>query len=263
MNFKKILFILFLVILFLALIWKFNVFSIEKIDVISNIECACKTDLEKDLNFLNITFLDLKSSRINKLLKEKYLCIQDVSIEYSFPRVIKVTVYGRKFFTKVFPLNKTLDFIETEASVSSETALIDWSFPEVSSGDALVADDMGYIFVRKPDDFPLPKLFMSENLKLGGQLDLKKIRLIKEIFDKYYQIEQISLQPSFKAKILGNTLLINSSTKIAFSLERDILRQLASLQLILQKAKIDQRPIEIIDLRFDKPVVEYQQKLSK
>ena len=51
-----------------------------------------------------------------------------------------------------------------------------------------------------------------------------------------------------------------SVIKVIFRLKNEVDIQLASLQLILDKAKIDEKELEFIDLRFDKPVVRYAPK---
>lgn len=263
MKKKKTLFVPLLILIILIFIWKLNVFSIDKIEVSSNAECITDQILKNEISNVDINLIDLKSGQIKNKLMSKYLCVKDINISYQFPRTIKVTVYGRNFLAKVFPVTEVINFPETEASSSSETALLDWSFPTESSDDAFVADNTGYIFTKKPQSFSLPVIYLPENLTIGKQLDMKRFNFIEQVFEKYPQINSISGQLVINAKISGNTLLINDSPKVVFSLEKDILRQLASLQLILQKAKIDQRSVEIIDLRFDKPIIQYQSKMSK
>lgn len=60
--------------------------------------------------------------------------------------------------------------------------------------------------------------------------------------------------------VTQNSLTINSMPKIVLDLSRDLSLQIASLQLILQQAKIDEEAAEFIDLRFDKPVVRFAPK---
>lgn len=60
--------------------------------------------------------------------------------------------------------------------------------------------------------------------------------------------------------VAGTNLMINSTPKIVLDLNRDLSLQIASLQLILQQAKIDEEAAEFIDLRFDKPVVRFAPK---
>lgn len=263
MKLKKIVLILCTIIFLPVLIWKLNVFSITKIDTKSNAECVSEQDLAQELGSLSINWLDLNSTRIKDKLTTKFLCIKDVNISYNFPRGIKIEVFGRKFLTKVVSFDQTSAFSNFESSPSSEAALIDWSFPAISSDDAFVADNSGFIFIKKPSNFPLPTFFLAENLSLGKQLDFKIFTTLDLVFSKCLQMGIFMDPLNFKAKKYGNILLLDSFPKVALSLERDILKQLASLQLILQKAKIDEKTVVIIDLRFDKPVVEYLPKMSK
>lgn len=63
-----------------------------------------------------------------------------------------------------------------------------------------------------------------------------------------------------EAVVTQNSLTINSMPKIVLDLSRETEMQIASLQLILQQAKIDGEAAEFIDLRFDKPVVRFAPK---
>ncbi|MBI4038755.1 hypothetical protein HY384_02235 [Candidatus Daviesbacteria bacterium] len=54
----------------------------------------------------------------------------------------------------------------------------------------------------------------------------------------------------------------SNNPRIIFRLSNSLDVQLASLQLILGKAKIDGSRLEFIDLRFDKPVLKFTPKES-
>jgi len=83
--------------------------------------------------------------------------------------------------------------------------------------------------------------------------------LFKKISTVFTETRKYEINIS-EAEVLDQDFLVLSPRKIAFSLKRDILKQLVSLQLILQKAKIDESMIETVDLRFDKPVVKFLPK---
>ena len=53
---------------------------------------------------------------------------------------------------------------------------------------------------------------------------------------------------------------LTKKTIFIFLLDRDNQKELASLQLILQRNRIDLRSIESVDLRFDKPIVTFEKK---
>ncbi|MFA5933062.1 MAG: hypothetical protein WCV81_02200 [Microgenomates group bacterium] len=252
--------ILLLSILFIIIIWRLNILSIEKVNVINFAECVSVNDLSTEINRFDKNSILISPERLKNELSSKYKCIKDISMSYEFPKTVNVNVYGRKFLTKIYSVETPLNLTDLEASISSETSLLDWNFPQESSEDAFVTDETGFVFTKVKPETSLPILFLNENIILGTQLDPPIFKSIEQIFSKILTLAPISYQPNFKAKKYSNILLINTSPKVAFSLEKDILRQLASLQLILQKAKIDERVAEFIDLRFDKPVVQYRTK---
>ncbi len=262
MRFRKI-YALFLIGILLITIWRLNIFSVEKVVIYSYVDCVSEQDLKRGLDLLGKNPITLNVAKVKAELASKHLCIKDIDISYEFPRKLKIYVYGRKFFSKIVPLNQTNNLPDFEASSSSEAALLDWNFPLTLPSDMLIADETGFIFTSKQPNFPLPTLFLSENLILGKQINKRTFGLINQIFTEYLELEPMLGENNIVAKKYGNILLINSPVKVAFSLQRDVLRQFASLQLILQKAKIDSRVVEIVDLRFDKPVIEYQPKSSK
>ena len=68
---------------------------------------------------------------------------------------------------------------------------------------------------------------------------------------------------SLTTQILDNFFLIyptSLSPKVIFRLDQRIDVQIASLQLILEKAKMYSESLEFIDLRFDKPIVKFAPK---
>jgi hypothetical protein len=147
-----------------------------------------------------------------------------------------------------------------EASPSTGTALIDWSFPGASTS-SLVVDKKGVVF-SQDGDTSLPFLFFPDpTIKLGSTLNAEMFSAITYLFQKTTE----SLGSPFQAKIENNNLLVDTRPRIIFSLngaqngwlQQDILRQVASLQLILHKAKIESKLMESVDLRFDRPVVIY------
>lgn len=260
---KKKVAILLLIFLLGIIIWKSNFLTIEKVNFSNFAGCVSNDQLNSEIKNIDKNSLFYNSEKFKNIIFNKYECVKDISISYEFPKTANVSIIGRKFFAKVYSVNTPLNFIDTESSTSSETALINWDFPGESSEDAFVVDETGVIFNKVKYDFPLPVIFLSDNIGFGTKLGNHNFSAIDQIFSKLLILPPISYQPNFKAKMFENTLLLNTSPKLAFSLNRDILRQLASLQLILQKAKIDERVAEFIDLRFDKPVVQYRTNPSK
>jgi len=75
-------------------------------------------------------------------------------------------------------------------------------------------------------------------------------QLKEELKLRSFEIKQ------FKHEDVGSVEVeLNDGLLVYFSSQSEINKQLDSLQLILQRAKIEGRLITTIDLRFDKPVV--------
>lgn len=258
----KILF-LFLTLFIIFIVWKSNFLTVEKIKVTNLAECVNLDDLNSEINSLDKSWVLIDPNKIKIKLVTKFSCIKDVNVLYEFPKTVNIIVYGRKFLAKVYFSNFSLIQPDLESTASSETALIDWNFPSESSEDALIIDETGYIFTKVKSNYSIPTIFLTDNINIGSQFDKQAFSRIDQIFSKIITFPPIFYQPNFKAKKYGNKLFINSSPKLAFSLEKDVLKQLASLQLILQKDKMDEKVAEFIDLRFDKPVVQYHTNSSK
>jgi len=252
--------------LLLFLILKSNLLTIQKINIQPfNISCVNDKLLENDLDFKgqNIFLFDQKKAK-QKILN-KYYCIKDVFFKLSPSQQIEVNVIGRQAFSRLaviknIPFEKELQ----EASPSSVSALIDKSMPQVPNGLTLVTDETGFVF-DETEDTLLPVIFLiDQNIAKGRQLDKDLFENIVLIFNKFKEFGLVDPQNLsggiLLTKIMENNIIIKANIEVVLSSEKNILKQLASLQLILQKAKIDGKEMKSIDLRFDKPVVNFQLK---
>jgi hypothetical protein len=257
-----------LLIFFLGvfLIWKLDPFSIKKIDVSVTSSCGNPEDIKLVSKIFgkNIFFIDEKV--ILGELQRKYPCIQVIKLEKYYPSSILIIIQSRIPKFKVIKINPSpkLELTNLEATPSSQTALLDWAFPS-GGQETLISDENGVVF-SKDGGGELPTIFLAiEKINIGQQLDHNLFKKLTTIFNKLSELSpEISSEAtdsakisSVKGKIEDNNLLVDSRPRMIFELEKDVLRQLASLQLILQKAKINGREIKTIDLRFDKPVIEY------
>ncbi len=250
-------FLLFTIVgLISVLIYKFELYSIKISDIIINDAfCVNKSQVEDTLGLGKLNILSISFGLPKNSLLAKYPCVEDVRIERSFPRSIKIHVIGRKPFLKLanYQVVKGLDLSQIEASSSSTSALLNWDIEGVQQA-RFIADHVGIVF-KEEDIQGLPLIFITEELKTGFKFDIKDYTALIQILDNLSKEYQ-----GLEGKIVGNNLMIKTPQKMVFSLNRDVNRQLASLQLILQKAKINGESMELIDLRFDKPIVVYNPK---
>ncbi len=118
-------------------------------------------------------------------------------------------------------------------------------------------DDAGKI-ISLNDSPDIPSIIYSgdERIVVGGNLPKMQIRNLLDIL-KGLKLINYLYERTFWT--IESNLIVQSKPTVVFDLKSDSSIQLASLQLILEKAKIDKDQIEIIDLRFDKPVLRYAQ----
>ena len=255
-------FLIFTLILILAvaayMIINSPLFTIKEIDIEkhdiseASLRVNCATDLEvRQASFTpGQNFLFLDTDKVVENLKNKFICIQNVVVEKEFPNKIKLNISGRE--AKVLLISLSYK----EATTSSNLENI--ATPSAQDySDIFFADDEGVIFSRGDSNINLPKIFIYEKaINLGKDIEDLIIKVVK-VFDKMiiFGIDTKS------AKIISDEILLTDTTpKIIFKLNGEIDIQLASLQLILQQAKIDANTLEFIDLRFDKPVVRFAPK---
>lgn len=253
--YKNYVFLIILTIL-CVLLWKAEVLNIKKIVIEKNsAPCVDDQKLLSELKIKGELILLIDENNINKYILSKNICVKNIVLEKKIPDTVKIIINGRKGVARTvsFKNNLSINLKQLEATDSSQAALIDWSLPVSDSTDNFTVDDEGIVFAKN-DENSLPFLYISDQMiQIGNKIkniDFSKVALI------FIKLPQMNINIT-QTKIIEHNLQILGENKIIISLEKDILKQLASLQLILEKARIDNRTMEMIDLRFDKPVVKY------
>lgn len=249
---KFILFVL-VAVFFISLYMTANssLFRVSNIDIEKHeINCAQDSEIRQASLILGQNFLFLNTKKLMENLKNRFICIKKVVVEKEFPNKIRLNISGREAKLILIPLSNK------EASPSSSLENI--ATPSAQDySDVFFADDEGVVFSKGNTNLNLPKIFLYEGVVNLGKDSLKKISDIVKILDKV-KIFEIDIR---SAKIIDREILITDTRPmIIFKLNKDTPLQLASLQLILQQAKIDSNTLELIDLRFDKPIVRFAPK---
>ena len=263
-KFSKVKFFssLFLLVLILLVVFiHSDFFDVKKVVVkIDQQECVSEKDLQKSLNLLNQKIYLLNDGDIKTTLEKRYLCISKINLSKQFPTKVTIEITTRKPVAFLVRINKPQDLkLELhEASLSSEAAKLDFSITGFLSDTKFLVSENGFIFPdfhQNKQNIPTIYLVSSDiNFYKNIPLDFfsKTVNIMKKLSEMSF------IEVSFK--IEGNKFLVDGRPRIVFSLTKDINYQFASLQLILQKAKIESKSMELIDLRFDKPIVVYSPK---
>lgn len=223
----------------------------------SGISCATDGEILQKIAVTGKNYWEINQTRLESDLINQFPCVSSASFSYRFPNQIKLEVTNRTpIATVVSYLPKPqLLFTESEATPSSSSASLDWSFPELSPG-YLVVDQLGKVFSAQDVSWLPLLLIEQEKLEVGDDFDDQLFTNLAMVIKK---LPQIGI-PAYRFKKVGEYLLADSKPAVAVNLKSDINIQLASLQLILSKTKIDSKELEVVDLRFNKPVVVYSSK---
>lgn len=244
-----------------------------------NLNCVGSPEITNILSSMNLNYFSFKSEPIDAQLKKKFICIGKIEQEIYYPDRLKLKITGRqpKFVvTSVDPKVETnpqivLSLDQLNATQSTTAAFppkvlnqILNSYKSASESAYFLTDAEGLVFEEASTSGTLQKLsIFSEELTVGRYVSDDAVKKTSEILDRISGFD-ISLD---NLLVVGDRLIIDSTPRITFALNRAIDRQAASLQLILRQAKMnldpdnrDSRSVESIDLRFDRPVVVYSPK---
>lgn len=205
-----------------------NFFSLKTVEVEGSLTCVDKEGLLNAVSISGSNFFLIKSSEIETKLKAKFVCIKSVRILKKFPNTISLEARNREPQARIFIVKNQ------ESTPSAEIAV-----------DSFLIDDEGVRFSDNQEvDLRIYSESKDENFK-------KIISILNKIKSFGIEVNEVS--------IAGGNLLV-PFPKMIIALDKNIDIQIASLQLILSKAKIDEETVEFIDLRFDKPVVRFAPK---
>lgn len=264
-----------LLILLIVLLLRSNLLLVNQVSVESG-KTFCTTEeavkTEAKLEGQQIFLINI--SKVAERIKKRFICIDSVQLERVPPGKVKIKLTERIPAAKVnVILQPNLENLKMqEASPSSESGRLDFSIDESRTSLQFLVDKLSFIFADN-NDFAreyykevskVPEFFViSQAEKKGEFIKNKATSSVLEILPKINALKV----PVDSVKIDQNKILISGDPDLVFSTDKDLNRQLASLQLILQKATMnstdpskkepENKPIELIDLRFDKPIVVY------
>lgn len=243
-----------LIIISISLYFKFKIFIVKQVFVeATQLGCVDEVRLKDESSLMGKNILFIDSSKVENNLKKKFFCIKSVVVSRDFFSKVKLQVSGRQPFAILAILK------DREASSSALTFNIATS-SAMQVQDFYTVDDEGVVFSKNTEGANSPVLYVFDsNISLGQKLENNLIVNCLKILDK---VKTFGVEVN-KSLYSGDLLVINPDTvkpKIVFHINEKVDVQLASLQLILNKAKIDLKELEFIDLRFDKPVVKFAPK---
>lgn len=262
---KRLKIILVIILLIIGGLW-FNQHLAIKIVALnfSQLWCGDKSEIEKAIQLQGQNLMLLNTVPVGQRLVDKFLCLNSVQFTKIYPSRITVDLEGRLPVALIRPVTVpelSLDYSTLEATPSSSAALINWQY-QSSTEQWFYVDQTGLVFTTADLGHPYPNFQIEQpNLNVGSRLNDQVIQNAIWIAE---QLANEEIVPQSYLITATNNLLINAgSVKLAFNLEQDVEKQIASLHLILREAKIDAKELLNVDLRFAKPVVIYSNSKAK
>ncbi len=230
---KKLKFFLFLILLcfifFVILFFVNNFFLIKNIQIISDrkISLANKDEL------INKSLLFVNQDQIAKKIVQENSFLKTAVIDKVWPATLKVTVY---FYEPVAALvvNKGFFNLSVDGRILTKTKDNKLSLPVIN-------------YYQKLN---------SGSFQTGDWIDYKDIKQTLFFIDKLRQVNLIPLT----IDIGGQDMLIfnlNDDKKIVFSIRKEKESQNYQLELIIRQFKIQGKEFRGIDLRFNKPIIQF------
>lgn len=120
-----------------------------------------------------------------------------------------------------------------------------------------VVDEEGFVFSDKAESLNLP-IFLVNSLpgigdSIADETILKGLKLINLLKNSYISFEYINYPDEDSL-----TILLSDNFIATVSAKKQLSSQVDSLQYILRHSKIEDKVIEGVDLRFQKPVVKFK-----
>lgn len=175
--------------------------------------------------------LSFSSEILAQEIRQNYSYIEEVEVDFSFPDKVIVAMKQRQPLALI-SLNDKFWLVDCQGIVLGESGP-KTGLPEVYLTDSVSTEIRSGVNLN---DYSLSGVLaiLSGINRLGLDFD-------------YAQVSIADLELVFYA----------GKQKIIFSLDKEADIQVGSLQLILTRAKIEDKVPELIDLRFEKPVLNY------
>lgn len=252
------------IILFLLYFVQSNILTIRSIEVSAeNINCATPDQIRWSSKLFETNILLVNSAKLEDELKKQFYCIKSIKFA-TLPSKIKLHVFGREPAAILIPLkydeasksSELTEFSKKESTSSAEaSSSAGFRFFTNGSTEFFQVDNEGIIYSANVEQLNVPKVYINQTDLILGQkvtdeLIINTLKILQNLKILGVNIRDAKIYPN-------DLLLINTLPRIIFKLDNSIDTQTASLQLILNTAKINSESLEFIDLRFDKPVVRY------
>lgn len=220
-------FAIFLLVVFLtAAIYAVSSLEVKNVQIENGQDCLDQAELQEQMPLYNKNILILSTDSLQGQLKAKFPCLEETKVAKKFPNSIVIEVKTRLPVAKI-------------------------------AGSAYQLTDNGLV-VNQSTEMILPLIYLPENILLVPDQRLTDESVLFAL-SVAADLQKSDFTPTTIRFLSDAVAFYNAAgTVVLFTDQKSALQQVDSLQLVIATAKIDSAKITKIDLRFDKPIVEFK-----
>lgn len=211
-----------------------GIFSIKAISCKVDGVNECSAEITAELNrYIGKNLLRVGEAEIEKRIVSANRLAKTVRVNLRLPDSLGVEIVSRKPAAEISSAQSAVEAVEVDSAgvilgttkVGGEAPRLIW--PGIS---------------HWPIENPVPE-------------NIVKASAIASLAGEKFQLGDIASIDSGSSAGMTMVIRLKSGEKIRLSLNKDPVEQLATLQVVLNQVKIEGKPIQEIDLRFDRPVI--------
>lgn len=214
------------IVIFIVALLVFTSTKVKNIQIENAQNCINSDQVQEKSQIIGKSIFLISENKIQEDLKQ-INCASSIYVQKKFPSTIIVTPQTKK----------------------AHVVIADQPF-------SLTED--GYV-IKTSEGSNLPKVYLpqeiavAENTKIEDSKVVFALSLVKNLLKSDFTPTQVRFVDNADIIIYSQ-----AEASAMFTINRDAVEQVDSLQSVLSKARIDASKISQIDVRFDKPVVTYK-----
>lgn len=224
--FKPVILIFTICLIFLFSL--FNIFIVKNVTVSEKDACVERENLINEAGILKKSVFLINAGTISNHLLKKFKCLENVEVLIQIPSSVEIKYYGVKPVARVDSSNLFL----------------------TSGGLAIIA---------QTSENNLPVFFLPQGIEVseGAKITDPNSILALEIINLLLKSDFIPTN----VRIVNDSITVynQQDTVVIFSTKKKAETQSDSLQKVLAKVKMEPKKISKIDLRFDDPIIVFEQ----
>ncbi len=203
-------------------------FNVKNINIVGADKFVSSLDLREvaSANIMDKNIFTLKKFELEKKLKDNFLGADAIELEKKIPRTIKVIVKERVPIAIVYKNEENQFLVDKEGYV------------------------LGYVSAENNE---LPRINYQKEISVGLFIDKNIVPVYQELTEllsaEDIKVSSVSFQPDYVS------FYLDRGENVLIGLMKNKLEAVKALSALMKQAKVENKDIQKIDLRYDKVIV--------